>query len=71
MSHAGGLVHTVHTDDTIVAPEIARKIVLAFEEAEEQQEPEVPTPTRREPDIIASLARNLGNKHIARDLAIS
>jgi DNA-binding NarL/FixJ family response regulator len=62
-------IETVHAGDTILAPEIARKMLLAFEEAD--PEPEAPSLTRRELDIVTAFARGQGNKQIARDLAIS
>jgi len=62
-------IKTVNAGDTIMAPEIARKMLLAFEEAD--HEPEVPSLTRRELDIITAFARGRGNKQIARDLSIS
>ena len=62
-------IRTVHAGDTIMAPEIARKMLLTFEEAD--QEPSAPSLTERELEIITSLARGRGNKQIARDLSIS
>ena len=62
-------IRTVHAGDTIIAPEIARKMLLAFEEAEE--EPSAPHLTERELEIITALARGQSNKQIARDLSIS
>ena len=62
-------IKTVHAGDTIMAPEIARKMLLAFEEAD--QEPSAPSLTYRELEVVRSLARGLGNKQIARDLHIS
>lgn len=62
-------IRTVHAGDTIMAPEIARRMLLAFEEAEE--EPSTPTLTEREIEVVTALARGRGNKQIARDLAIS
>ncbi len=62
-------IKTVHAGDTIMAPEIARKMLLAFEEAEE--EPSAPELTEREREIITALARSHGNKQIARSLGIS
>jgi DNA-binding NarL/FixJ family response regulator len=53
-----------------MAPEIARKMLLAFEEADPEQ-PEAPSLTRRELDIVTAFARGRGNKQIARDLSIS
>jgi DNA-binding NarL/FixJ family response regulator len=63
-------IETVHAGDTIMAPEIARKMLLAFEEADPEQ-PEAPSLTRRELDIVTAFARGRGNKQIARDLSIS
>lgn len=62
-------IKTVHAGDTIMAPEIARKMLLAFEEAD--QETSAPSLTDRELEIVQALARGRGNKQIARDLAIS
>jgi DNA-binding NarL/FixJ family response regulator len=62
-------IKTVHAGDTIMAPEIARKMLLAFEEAD--QEPSAPSLTYRELEVVKALARGRGNKQIARDLAIS
>jgi DNA-binding NarL/FixJ family response regulator len=62
-------IKTVHAGDTIMAPEIARKMLLAFEEAD--QEPSAPSLTYRELEVVNALARGRGNKQIARDLAIS
>jgi DNA-binding NarL/FixJ family response regulator len=62
-------IKTVHAGDTIMAPEIARKMLLAFEEAD--QEPSAPSLTYRELEVVKSLARGMGNKQIARDLHIS
>src|SRR5215210_327956 len=58
-------IRTVHAGDTIMAP----KMLLAFEEAD--PEPEAPSLTKRELDIVTAFARGQGNKQIARDLAIS
>ncbi len=62
-------IRTVHAGDTIIAPEIARKMLLAFEEAEE--EPSAPRLTERELEIITALAHGRANKQIAHDLSIS
>src|SRR5215212_10786687 len=62
-------IQTVHAGDTIMAPEIARKMLLAFEEA--GGEPSAPSLTDRELDVITALARGAGNKQIARTLDIS
>ena len=62
-------IRNVHAGDTVMPPEIARKMLLAFEEAD--TEPEAPKLTDRELEIMTALARGLGNKQIARDLSIS
>jgi two-component system response regulator DegU len=62
-------IRTVHAGDTIMAPEIARKMLLAFEEAE--PEPSAPTLTERELEIVTAFARGRGNKQVARELSIS
>ncbi len=62
-------IKTVHAGDTIMAPEIARKMLLAFEEAD--SEPSAPQLTERELEVITALARGRVNKQIARDLDIS
>lgn len=62
-------IRSVHDGDTIVAPGIARKTLLAFKEAKE--EPETPSLSEREIEVITALARGQGNKQIARDLGIS
>ena len=62
-------IQTVHAGETIMAPEIARKVLLAFEDA--HQEPSAPTLTERETEIITAIARGRGNKQIARVLNIS
>ena len=62
-------IKTVHAGDTIMAPKIAHKMLLAFEEA--GKEPSAPHLTERELEIITALTRGRGNKQIARDLSIS
>ncbi len=62
-------IRGVHAGDTIMGPEIARKMLLAFEEADE--EPSVPSLTEREVEVITALARGYGNKQIAHDLSIA
>lgn len=52
-----------------MAPEIARKMLLTFEEAE--TEPSAPKLTARELEVMNALAHGKANKQIARDLSIS
>ncbi len=47
-------------------------MLFAFEEAEKQQEPEIPpTLVRREVGVITAFAHGLGNRQIATDLSIN
>lgn len=62
-------IKNVHAGDTVMPPEIARKMLLAFEEAD--TEPSAPKLTDRELEVMNDLARGLGNKQIARNLTIS
>jgi NarL family two-component system response regulator LiaR len=62
-------IRTVYAGDTIMAPEIARKMLLTFEEAE--TEPSAPKLTDRELEVMNALARGKANKQIARDFSIS
>ena len=62
-------IRTVYAGDTIMAPEIARKMLLTFEEAE--TEPSAPKLTDRELEVMNALARGKANKQRARDLSIS
>src|SRR5215217_4039741 len=62
-------IRTVYAGDTIMAPEIARKMLLTFEEAD--TEPSAPKLTEREREVMTALARGRANKQIARDLDIS
>ncbi len=62
-------IETVYAGDTIMAPEVARKMLLAFEEVDE--EPEAPDLSSRELDVLRAIARGKGNKQVATDLGIS
>ncbi|MBA4116361.1 MAG: response regulator transcription factor [Rubrobacter sp.] len=62
-------IETVYAGDTIMAPEVARKMLLAFEEIDE--EPEAPDLSSRELDVLRAISRGKGNKQVATDLGIS
>lgn len=62
-------ITTVYAGDTIMAPEIARKMLLAFESAERERA--TPQLTDREQEVITALARGRSNKQIARAMEIS
>jgi len=62
-------IETVYAGDTIMSPEVARKMLLAFEEVDE--EPEAPDLSSRELDVLRAIARGKGNKQVATDLGIS
>jgi DNA-binding NarL/FixJ family response regulator len=63
-------IRAVHAGDTIMAPEIARKLMTTFE-SEEKTTKLSPALTRREMQVLASLSRGHSNKEVARDLDIS
>ncbi|MDQ4063337.1 MAG: response regulator transcription factor [Actinomycetota bacterium] len=62
-------IQTVYAGDTIMSPEVARKMLLAFEEVDE--EPEAPDLSSRELDVLRAIARGKGNKQVAKELRIS
>ncbi len=62
-------IETVYAGDTIMSPEVARKMLLAFEEVDE--EPEAPNLSSRELDVLRTIARGRSNKQVATDLGIS
>ncbi len=62
-------IETVYAGDTIMSPEVARKMLLAFEEVDE--EPEAPNLSSRELDVLRTIAHGRSNKQVATDLGIS
>ncbi|HKH10796.1 MAG TPA: response regulator transcription factor [Rubrobacter sp.] len=64
-----GAIRTVHAGDTIMAPSIARRMLGAFEEARGSEL--APPLTRRELEVIRSLARGRSNREIAVELGIA
>lgn len=63
-------IRAVTAGDTIMAPEIARKLMKTFESEEKTAALSAPL-TKREMEVLASLSRGNSNKEIARDLGIS
>lgn len=63
-------VRTVYAGDTIMSPDIARKMLSTFENINGEAEIS-PNLTERELEVIKALAQGLSNKQIARSLGIS
>lgn len=63
-------VRTVHAGDTIMAQDIARRMLTTFEGIRSDNEV-TPRLTDRELEVVKALARGRSNKEIARDLDIS
>ena len=63
-------IRAVHAGDTIMAQEIARKMLTTFEGIRSNTEI-TPNLTERELQVIMALAQGKSNKEIARDLDIS
>ena len=64
-------IRTVHAGDTIMAPDIARKMLTTFESIQNDDTELTPHLTERELEVIKSLAQGKSNKEIARSLHIS
>jgi DNA-binding NarL/FixJ family response regulator len=64
-------IRTVYAGDTIMAPDIARKMLAAFEHISSQNAGLTPKLTEREMQVITALAQGKSNKQIAHDLGIS
>lgn len=68
LTHA---IRTVHAGDTIVAQDIAEKMLTTFENIRNADADLVPHLTDRELEVIKALARGQSNKQIAETLGIS
>ncbi|MDP8940886.1 MAG: response regulator transcription factor [Actinomycetota bacterium] len=69
LSHA---IHTVHTGHTIIAPDLAQKMLSTFESAGPRSTPLAPPPlTEREHEVIRALAQGKSDRQIAHSLGIS
>lgn len=66
---AARAIRAVHAGDTIMAPSIARRMLGTFEEARGSEL--APPLTRRELEVIRSLARGRSNREIAAELGIA
>jgi NarL family two-component system response regulator LiaR len=64
-------IHTVHTGDTIVAPDLAQKMLNTFEGGRPGGAPLAPPLTERELEVIKALAQGMSDRQIARSLGIS
>lgn len=63
-------IQTVHAGNTIMAQDIARKMLSTFENGAPEAEIS-PSLTERELQVIKALAQGMSNKQIARELQIS
>jgi DNA-binding NarL/FixJ family response regulator len=64
-------IRTVHTGDTIIAPELAQKMLNTFESGGPRGSRLAPPLTERELEVIRALAQGMSDRQIARSLDIS
>src|SRR3712207_3691805 len=65
-------IRTVHAGDTIIAPDLAQKMLTTFEGGRSGSSRLAPPPlTERELGVIRALARGMSDRQIARSLDIS
>lgn len=64
-------IRSVRAGDTILSPDIARKMLSIFEDLAEGSSEVAPRLTERELQVIKALAQGKSNKQIARDLGIA
>jgi len=66
-------IHTVYTGDTIIAPDLAQKMLRTFESSGQggSAHPTVPPLTERELQVIKALARGMSDRQISNSLGIS
>jgi len=66
-------IHSVHAGNTIIAPDLAQKMLNTFEENRSSGSAHlVPPPlTERELEVIRALARGMSDRQIAHSLGIS
>jgi DNA-binding NarL/FixJ family response regulator len=65
-------IRTVHAGDTIIAPELAQKMLSTIEGSGRSGRSELMPPlTDRELEVIRALARGMSDRQIARSLGIS
>jgi DNA-binding NarL/FixJ family response regulator len=64
-------IRAVHAGETIMSPDIARKMLNTFEGIRSTSAEITPSLTERELEVIKDLSQGKSNKEIARDLEIS
>ena len=64
-------IHTVHAGNTIIAPELAQKMLNTFESGGPRSSRLAPTLTERELEVIRALAQGKSDRQIANALGIS
>jgi DNA-binding NarL/FixJ family response regulator len=64
-------IHTVYAGDTIVAPDLAQKMLNTFEGGRPGGAPLAPPLTERELEVIKALAHGMSDRQIASALGIS
>ncbi len=65
-------IRTVHAGDTIIAPELAQKMLSTFQSGKLSGSSQlIPPLTERELEVIRALARGKSDRQIARSLGIS
>jgi DNA-binding NarL/FixJ family response regulator len=67
-----GAIHTVHAGNTIIAPDLAQKMLNTFEGGRSRSPQLSPPPlTERELEVIRALAQGMSDRQIAGSLGIS
>lgn len=64
-------IRTVYAGDTIMAQDVARKMLMTFEGIQNEEAEITPHLTEREIEVIKALAQGMSNKQIAQTLHIS
>ena len=65
-------IHTVHAGNTIIAPDLAQKMLNTFESGGSGRSQLAPPPlTERELEVIRALAQGMSDRQIAHSLGIS
>jgi DNA-binding NarL/FixJ family response regulator len=65
-------IHTVHAGNTIIAPDLAQKMLNTFESGASRSPHLAPPPlTERELEVIRALAQGMSDRQIAQSLGIS
>ncbi len=66
-------IHTVHAGNTIIAPDLAQKMLNTFEGGRGTGSPQLAPPplTERELEVIRALAQGMSDRQIAQSLGIS